>query len=86
VIMKPYKTYFFRGQDPMLAEAISRIFDEGTPIKKLSEASGVASSTFYNWKRKKSKRTYASTLNAALRSAGMRLEIASGLKKNGSGK
>ena len=78
---KPYKTYFYRGQDPLLTEAIEKIMDTGTKIGQLSKDTGVATTTFYNWKKRKSKRTYASTMNAALRGAGMRLKIVNGKGK-----
>ena len=80
--MKPYKTYFFRGQDPMLTEAISKIMDSGAKFSKISADTGVATTTLYNWRKRKSKRTYASTMNAALRGAGMELKI---VKSNGKG-
>jgi len=78
---KPYKTYFFRGQDPLLTEAIEKIEDTGTKFGQLSKDSGVSTTTFYNWKKRKSKRTYASTMNAALRGAGMQLKIVNGKGK-----
>ena len=80
--MKPYKSYFYRGQDPLLTEAIGRIMATGTKFSKLSKDTGVATTTFYNWKKRKSKRTYASTMNAALHGAGMELKI---VKGNGKG-
>jgi hypothetical protein len=79
--MKTYKTYFYRGQDPMLTDAINRLMDTGTNFSQLAKASGVAPSTYSNWKKRKSKRTYCNTLNAALRGAGMHLEIVNGTGK-----
>jgi len=81
--MKPYKTYFHRGQDPLLTEAINKIMATGVSFKKLSDESGVAAGTYSNWKTRKSKRTYTPTLNAALRGAGLQLSIT---RKNGSAK
>ena len=71
--MKPYKTYIFRGQDPLIGEALEKI--NGMRFKAVSEASGVSTSTLYNWRRKKSRRTYASTMNAVLRANGLKLTI-----------
>jgi len=78
---KPYKTYFYRGQDPLLTEAVEKIKDTGTKFSQLSKDSGVSTTTFYNWQKRKSKRTYASTMNAALRGAGMQLKIVNGKSK-----
>jgi len=80
--MKPYKSYFHRGQDPLLTEATNKILETGVTFKQLSRDSGVSTSTFSNWKSRKSKRTFTTTLNAALRASDMQLTIAA---KNGRG-
>ena len=73
--MKTYKTYTFRGQDPLIAEALEAVGNGKGADKAAAEASGVSRSTLRNWRTKKSRRTYASTLNAVVRAAGKKLTL-----------
>lgn len=69
--MKKYKFYRFTDQDPMIAETLALIDDS---FAATSRATGVSASTLANWKKKRTKRAYNSTLQAVGRSRGMRLK------------
>ena len=71
--MKQYKTYRFKDQDPLIGEVMAELRD--TKFSEVSRSSGVSTTTLYNWRKKKSRRTYASTLNAVARTAGKKLEL-----------
>lgn len=71
----PYKSYPFRGQDPMVGK-IKDIFDEsGEKLSAIHEASGVSTSTIGNWFNKKTMRPQVSTVNAVLMAMNKELAI-----------
>lgn len=74
--LKPYKTYRFSGQDPIVGKVLDIVDDVGVKQKTLSSDSGVSSSTLGNWRRKKTKRPQFATINATLMALEKELVIA----------
>jgi hypothetical protein len=72
--LKPYKTYRFKGQDPI----VDRVFDatDGYKLSQLSAKSGVSVSTISNWFKGKTKRPQFATINAVLIASGHELKVA----------
>lgn len=76
---KPYRSYRFTGQDPIVAK-IKHIVDEsGETNVKLNKMSGVSTGTLGNWFGGKTRRPQFATLNAVARSLGYDLTL---LKRN----
>lgn len=71
--MKPYKTYFHRGQDPMVDRVLTAL--NGYTFSEVSKLSGISSSTPRNWKRRKTMRPQHTTLAAALGAVGKEFAI-----------
>lgn len=73
--LKPYKSYRFTGQDPIVKK-VQGVFDEaGLARNAVQRESGVASTTMGNWFAGKTKRPQFATLNAVLMSLGKELTI-----------
>lgn len=70
--MKTYKTLTYRGQHPLMREALDLI---DTSYAEASRRTGVSSSTFTNWKSKRSKSSNTRTMDAILRGYGYALKI-----------
>ena len=70
--MKVYKTYTFKDQDPLIGDVLR---GSNESVSKVAERSGVSTSTLYNWRKKKSKRTFTSTLNAVAIALNKRLVV-----------
>ncbi len=71
--MSTYRFYKYSGQDPIIAKALSTIKDPN--MSAAARRTGVSASTLYNWRSKKSKRTFTNTLNAVLRGNGKKLDV-----------
>lgn len=67
---KPYKSYVFRTQDPVVKKVLEAINENGATFKLVHERSGVSQSTLSNWKRKKTMRPMFATVTAAARAVG----------------
>jgi hypothetical protein len=76
IVLKPYKTYKFTGQDPMVGKVLGVCDEAGVKPSAVSRESGVASSTLGNWRKRKTKRPQFATLNATLMALGKELVIA----------
>jgi transcriptional regulator with XRE-family HTH domain len=74
--MKLYKSYKFKGYDPILDEVEKVLFLNGYTKKEISDASGVSTSTLYNWSKRTTRRPNATTLNATLHAMGYELVVA----------
>jgi transposase-like protein len=72
-ILKPYKSYSFRGQDPIVSKVLDQV--DGTSFAAVSRDSGVASTTLGNWRSAKTKRPQFATLNATLMALGKEFTI-----------
>ena len=57
-----YKTYFHRGQDPIVGEVLHYITSDGD----VEKAGGPKRATIKRWRDKKTKRPQVTTLQAAL--------------------
>ena len=66
--MKSYKSYFFRGADPAIAEV--RAIIKGTSLKDVEEDGGPTAGTMRAWFKGKTKRPQNCTLEAAGRALG----------------
>jgi hypothetical protein len=78
--LRPYKTYKFTGQDPMTGKVLDEFDEVGATASAVSRDSGVSTSTFGNWRKRKTKRPQFATLNAALMALGKELVIANSKK------
>lgn len=72
-VLRPYKTYKFTGQDPMVIKVLDQL--DGSTFAAVSRDSGVASTTLGNWKSGKTKRPQFATLNATLMASGAEFAI-----------
>lgn len=69
--IKLYRSYQFRGQDPVVRDVLSFVNDDQTTHEK----SDVSRSTIRNWRTRKTRRPQFATLEAVLRSNGARFTI-----------
>jgi hypothetical protein len=76
-----YKSYPYRGQDPMVQRVLSKVEISGESFSKISQKSSVAAGTIHNWKKRKTMRPQFATMNAVLRSVGCEFVIANRRKK-----
>jgi DNA-binding phage protein len=74
-VLKPYKTYRFTGQDPMVGKVLDACDAAGVKNAVVARESGVASTTLGNWRKRKTKRPQFATLNATLMALGKELTI-----------
>lgn len=70
VTIKMYKTYKFKGQDPVLKDFRAFMTEEKFNPKKISTKSNVSKTTIANWLNGKTKRPQFTTLEAASRAMG----------------
>jgi transcriptional regulator with XRE-family HTH domain len=73
--LKPYKTYRFTGQDPIVEKVRSVFDDAGMKRSAVSRDSGVASSTMASWFKRRTKRPQFASINAVLGALGKELTI-----------
>lgn len=73
--LKPYKSYPFKGQDPIAGKVLDVIDQSGVKASVVSRESGVASSTVGNWRKRKTKRPLFATVNAVLMALDRELTI-----------
>lgn len=76
IALKPYKTYHFTGQDPIVRKVQDEVTTSGNALAAVSRDSGVASSTMGNWFKRKTKRPQFATVNAVLMALDKELVIA----------
>lgn len=81
--MKLYKTYEFRGQDPVVREVLALVTHSGMTKAELARQTNVASSTVAGWRKGKTKRPQFATLQAVARSCGSTFRLT---RHSGSGK
>lgn len=68
--IQPYKTYLFRTKDPVIDELRTMRSDGDFKNSAISESSGVATTTLYNWWHGKTKRPQSATVEAVGRAMG----------------
>jgi hypothetical protein len=68
-IMKTYKTYVFRNQDPIIDELRTIVQASGLKRKQITDC-GVSSTTISNWFGKKTKRPQFATISAVALTCG----------------
>lgn len=78
--MKSYKTYKFKGQDPLIDDIKTMFIASDLKKVDVSTLSGVSSSTFHNWLSGRTKRPQAATLNAVGRTMGQKLAFVANFK------
>jgi DNA-binding phage protein len=64
-----YKSYNFIDKDPIIDYARTKVFANGGP-SKMAKASGVTSTTLYNWFKGKTRRPQFATVAAVLLACG----------------
>jgi DNA-binding phage protein len=67
--LRVYKSYNFIDKDPIIDYVRTKVFANGGP-GKIARASGVTSTTLYNWFNKKTKRPQFATVAAVLIACG----------------
>lgn len=70
-----YRTYPFRGHDPVIAQVETLVHHSGMTLNEAADKSGVARSTLRNWRNRKTKRPYYSTVKAVSVALGGSLAI-----------
>jgi DNA-binding phage protein len=73
--LKPYKSYPFRGQDPIVSKVELEFAHADAKKAAVSRDSGVSSGTIGNWFSRKTKRPQFATVNAVLMALGRELTI-----------
>lgn len=81
--LRIYKSYSFRTKDPVIDELRTLIADEGARYSEVHEASGVATTTLYNWFKGPTMRPQSASIEAVGRSIGYRRKWVRMPKKNG---
>jgi len=66
--LKPYRSYVFRGKDPVIDILRTAIKDSGKSYQEVADESGVAVGTLSNWFSGPTERPKFSTVNAVARS------------------
>ena len=72
-ILKPYNSYSFKDKDPIIDSFRTVMQDSRMSRKEVSEKSGVAISTIYNWTDGATRRPTFAAINAAGRACGKTL-------------
>jgi DNA-binding phage protein len=70
-----YKSYSFRDKDPIIDKIRTVIQDESASYKEIHEASGVATTTLYQWFDGETKRPQFATIMAVVRALGYDMQI-----------
>lgn len=81
--LKPYRSYMFRNKDPIIDKMRTLIADNDITHTRISELSGVSTTTLYNWFGGKTRRPQFASLNAVARTMDCELALR---KINGRGK
>lgn len=76
---KPYRTYKFSGQDPIVAKIKHVVSESGETNVQINKMSGVSAQTLGLWFKGKTRRPQFATLNAVARALGYDLTL---LKRN----
>lgn len=69
----PYKSYKFKGQDPVLPKVCGFMLDSGKTFTEIHQESGVSLSAMYNWRNRKTISPKFATVNAVARACGQEL-------------
>lgn len=70
-----YKSYSFIDKDPIIDQVRTVVQDSGQTYQWIEDKSGVTSQTLRNWFAGRTKRPQFATVNAVLRSLGMKLIV-----------
>lgn len=70
-----YKSYVFRGKDPIIDRVRTIIKDEGVKYSHVANVSGVSASTLHNWFDGATQRPQFATVMAVVRSLGYDMAI-----------
>ena len=73
-VIKTYRTYMFRDKDPAIDELRTIVQDSEKSYDEVSELSGVAASTLYQWFHGETRRPHNASLEAVGRALGYRRE------------
>lgn len=73
--MKLYKSYKFKGYDPILDRVEEVLYHNGVTKAEIVRRSGVSASTIRNYETKKTRSPNATTLNATLMALGFELTV-----------
>jgi transcriptional regulator with XRE-family HTH domain len=68
--LKLYRSYSFRDKDPVIDRLRTILDDEQMSYKKVEDASGVSTTTIYNWMRGPTKRPQFCTIAAVAAALG----------------
>ena len=74
-VWRPYRTYRFSGQDPMVSKVFAAMEQADTDIAESCRKSGVSPTTLHNWKNKKTRQPQFATLNATAMAMGYELRL-----------
>lgn len=81
-VWRPYRTYKFVGQDPMVGRIFTALASGDFKIAEACRRSGVSPSTLHNWKNKTTRQPQFATMNATALAVGYELVLQ---KRNGNG-
>lgn len=73
--MKPYKSYHFKGKDPIIGKLNVIVQGSGEKYKKISDTSGVSTTAIRGWFRGKTRRPQFATVNAVAMALGHELKL-----------
>lgn len=68
--IRPYKTYLFRTKDPVIDQLRTIKADAEESDTRISAASGVSTTTLYNWWSGKTRRPQSASVEAVGRALG----------------
>ncbi len=68
-----YKSYSFKDKDPIIDRLRTVVEDSGQSYEDIHDASGVTTSTLYNWFSGSTRRPQFATINAVARALGHHL-------------
>ena len=70
-----YKSYNFKDKDPIIDKIRTVISDESASYKEIHEASGVSTTTLYQWFDGETRRPQFATIMAVVRALGYDMQI-----------
>lgn len=70
---KPYKSYSFKAQDPVIESIRAIVEDSGMKRIEVHERSGVSTGTMCSWFSGRTRRPQFATVNAVARACGQEL-------------
>lgn len=79
--ISPYRTYVFTDKDPVIDKMRTLVEDSGESYVDIRAASGVSTTTLYNWFHGKTRRPQFATVNAVALSLGHEFRLAKKIKK-----